>query len=395
MALMFLSPDDPAELWREELRARMPELEVRIWPEVGDPAEIDLALVWRAPPGELARYPNLKAILSLAAGIEWLVVDPTLPDVPIARMVDPSLTRTMGEYVLLAVLRHHREFDRFEREQRARNWAYSFPPQAADRPVGIMGLGELGASAAKQLSAQGFPVLGWSRTPKAIEGVTSYAGHGELHAFLHRSQILVCLLPLTAETRGILDAETFNGLPHGACVINVARGDHLVEADLLAALDFGPSGRRYPGRLPDRAAAGRRSALATSQSADHASRGELLAARHRRRRRGRQCSPRSGRPAAAPSGRPRPRLLTPRDRPGSVRGPALPNRRGSGRRDTVGLPRASPCGASERHAETETWPPAPAAESGTSPAPGFRRRETRRGGLDCRPAPGGGRPRLP
>ena len=236
---MFLSPDDPAELWREELQARMPELEVRIWPEVGDPAEIELALVWRAPPGELARYPNLKAILSLAAGIEWLVVDPTLPEVPIARMVDPSLTRTMSEYVLLAVLRHHREFDRFEREQRACSWAYSFPPQAANRPVGIMGLGELGASAARQLVAHGFPVLGWSRTPKAIEGVTSYSGHGELHAFLHRSQVLVCMLPLTAETRGILDAGTFNGLPHGAFVINVARGDHLVEADLLAALDSG------------------------------------------------------------------------------------------------------------------------------------------------------------
>jgi glyoxylate/hydroxypyruvate reductase A len=234
---MFLSPDDPAELWRAELRARMPELEVRIWPEVGDPAEIELALVWRAPPGELARYPNLRAILSLAAGIEWLVVDPMLPDVPIARMVDPSLTRTMTEYVLLAVLRHHREFDRFEHAQRARNWAYSFPPQAAERSVGLMGLGELGASAARQLVAHGFPVLGWSRTPKAIEGVTSYAGRGELNVFLHRSQILVCLLPLTAQTRGILDAETFASLPHGACVINVARGDHLVEADLIAALD--------------------------------------------------------------------------------------------------------------------------------------------------------------
>ncbi|HEX3209823.1 MAG TPA: hypothetical protein VHQ91_10605, partial [Geminicoccaceae bacterium] len=98
MALMFLSPDDPAEAWRRELRARMPELEVRIWPEVGDPAAIDLALVWRPPPGELARYLNLKAILSLAAGIEWLIGDPTVPDVPIARMVDPSLTRTMSEY---------------------------------------------------------------------------------------------------------------------------------------------------------------------------------------------------------------------------------------------------------------------------------------------------------
>jgi glyoxylate/hydroxypyruvate reductase A len=239
VALLFLSPDDPAEPWREELRARLPELEVRIWPEIGDPGEIEFALVWRAPPGELARYPNLKAILSLGAGIEWLVADPTLPDVPIARMVDPSLSRTMSEYVLLAALRHHREFDRFEREQRARRWAYSFPPQAADRPVGIMGLGELGSRVAGLLVAQGFPVLGWSRTAKAIAGVTSYAGRSELHAFLHRSAILVCLLPLTAETRGILDAETFASLPHGAFVINVARGDHLVEGDLLAALDSG------------------------------------------------------------------------------------------------------------------------------------------------------------
>ena len=239
---MFLSPDDPAELWRDELRARMQGLEVRIWPEVGDPAAIDTALVWRPPPGELARYPNLKAILSLGAGIEGLIADPTLPNVPIARMVDPSLARTMTEYVLLAVLRHHREFDRFEREQRARRWAYRFPPQAARRRVGIMGLGELGAAAARTLVAHGFAVFGWSRTPKAIKGVTSYAGRSELHAFLHQADILVCLLPLTAETRGILDAETFASLPHGACVINVARGAHLIEADLLAALLSGHLG---------------------------------------------------------------------------------------------------------------------------------------------------------
>jgi glyoxylate/hydroxypyruvate reductase len=237
MALMFLSPDDPAELWRDELRARMPELEVRLWPEVGDPAEIEVALVWRPPPGELARYPNLKAILSLGAGIEGLIADPTLPEVPIARMVDPSLTSTMAEYVLLAVLRHHRGFDRFERAQRERRWDFSLPPQPGDRQVGIMGLGELGAAAARLLLAHGFPVAGWSRSPKAQGGVTSYAGHGELHAFLHRTDILVCLLPLTAETRGILDAETFNALPHGATLINVARGAHLVEQDLLAALD--------------------------------------------------------------------------------------------------------------------------------------------------------------
>jgi glyoxylate/hydroxypyruvate reductase len=242
VALMFLSPDDPAEAWRRELCARMPELEVRIWPAIGDLAEIDLALVWRAPPGELARYPNLKAILSLGAGIEWLIADASVPDVPIARMVDPSLTRTMSEYVLLAVLRHHREFDRFERAQRERRWAYRFPPQAAERHVGIMGLGELGAAVAHALAAHGFAVSGWSRTAKALEDITSYAGRDELHAFLHRAEILVCLLPLTAETRGILDAETFASLPHGACVINVARGAHLVEADLLSALESGHLG---------------------------------------------------------------------------------------------------------------------------------------------------------
>jgi glyoxylate/hydroxypyruvate reductase A len=154
-------------------------------------------------------------------------------------MVDPSLTRTMSEYVLLAVLRHHRELDRFERAQRAREWAYAFPPQAADRRVGIMGLGELGAAAARRLVANGFQVAGWSRSPKAIEGVVSYAGSSELHTFLHRTEILVCLLPLTAKTEGILDAATFDALPHGAFVINVARGRHLVERDLLAALDSG------------------------------------------------------------------------------------------------------------------------------------------------------------
>jgi glyoxylate/hydroxypyruvate reductase A len=237
MALLFLSPDDPAEAWREELMRRMLELDVRLWPEVGDPADIEAALVWRPPPGELLRYPNLKAILSLGAGIDGLLADTTLPDVPLVRMVDPSLTRTMAEYVLLAVLRHHRGFDGFEREQREARWAYAFPPQAAERRVGIMGLGELGTAAAAALVGHGFPVFGWSRTPKALEGVTSYAGRDELHAFLHRSDVLVCLLPLTAETRGILDAETFAGLPHGAFVINAARGEHLIEHDLIAALD--------------------------------------------------------------------------------------------------------------------------------------------------------------
>jgi glyoxylate/hydroxypyruvate reductase A len=239
MALMFLSADDPAEAWRAALLAEIPELDFRIWPEVGDPAAIDLALVWQPPPGELARYPNLRAILSLGAGIDGLLAQQGLPDVPIARMVDPSFTRTMTEYVVLATLRHHRQFDHFEREQRAARWSYAFPPQAADRRVGVMGLGVLGSAAAASLAAHGFPVAGWSREMRQLPGIESFAGRAGLPAFLARTDILVCLLPLTRDTAGILNAATFAGLPRGACLINVARGAHLVEADLIAALDSG------------------------------------------------------------------------------------------------------------------------------------------------------------
>ena len=239
MALMFLSADDPPKAWREAVCAAIPDLDFRIWPEVGDPAEIDVALVWQPPPGELARYPNLRAILSLGAGIDGLLAQPGLPDVPIARMVDPSLTRTMSEYVLLATLRHHRQFDRFEREQRAARWSFALPPRATDRRVGVMGLGVLGSAAAAGLASQGFPVAGWSREAKRLAGIESFAGRAVLAAFLARTDILVCLLPFTRDTAGILNAATFAGLPRGACLINVARGTHLVEADLIAALDSG------------------------------------------------------------------------------------------------------------------------------------------------------------
>jgi glyoxylate/hydroxypyruvate reductase A len=145
LALLFLSEADPADAWREALLAEMPGLDFRAWPdEVGDPADIDLALVWLPPPGELSRYPNLQAILSLGAGIDSLMADETLPDLPLARMVDPSLTGTMAEYVLLAVLRHHRQFDLFEREQRAGRWTFALPRPARTRTVGVMGLGVLG-----------------------------------------------------------------------------------------------------------------------------------------------------------------------------------------------------------------------------------------------------------
>ena len=240
MALLFLSEADPVDEWRDALLAEIPDLDFRVWPDqVGDPDEIDLALVWRPPAGELRRYPNLKAILSLGAGIDSMLQDQTLPDLPLARMVDPSLTRTMADYVLLAALRHHRQFDLFEREQRRSNWSFAFPKAAQERMVGIMGLGVLGKAAALALQAQGFGVAGWSRSTKSIKGIDTYHGKDQIDAFLARTEILVCLLPLTDETEGILNAGLFKKLPKGAYLINAARGRHLVEADLIDALDGG------------------------------------------------------------------------------------------------------------------------------------------------------------
>jgi len=238
MAVLFMSSADPVETWRQALLAAKPDLDFRVWPDqVGDPDDIDIALVWLPPSGELARFPHLRAILSLGAGIDSLVADTTLPDLPLARMVDPSMTRTMADYVLLAVLRHHRQFDLFEREQRAGRWTFALPERAVDRTVGVMGLGVLGEAAAVKLRDHGFNVRGWSRSPKTIDGVSSFHGDDQLQDFLAATEILVCLLPLTSSTRGLLNAPLFDALPQGACLVNVARGDHLVENDLLQALD--------------------------------------------------------------------------------------------------------------------------------------------------------------
>jgi len=239
VALIFYSPINPAEVWEAELKKHLPDLEFRRWDAPGDEAEIDMALCWKPPPGGLAKFPNLKVIFSLAAGIDHLLTDPELPDVPIVRMVEPSLTAGVAEYVVLHTLRHHKDQRRFEEQQKARVWAEYFAPPAAKRRVGIMGLGEIGAEAARMLAAIGFDTAGWSRTPKQVEGVASFHGANQLDAFLARTDILVCLLPKTAQTEGILDAVLLAKLPRGASLINAGRGDQLVEADLLAALESG------------------------------------------------------------------------------------------------------------------------------------------------------------
>lgn len=240
MALVFYSDSDRFEPWRDALTEAVPDLEVRNWDEAGDPAEIDFALVWLPPQGALQRFPNLKAILNLGAGVDALLRDPSLPKgVPIVRMVDDDLAKCMAEYVLLHVLRYHREQPALDAQQRAKQWRIIASPAAGHRRVGVMGLGAMGGEAARHLLAVGFDVASWTRSAKPMPGVEGFHGAEGLAPFLARTEILVCLLPLTAETRGILDRDLFRCLPRGAYLINAGRGGHQVEADILQSLDDG------------------------------------------------------------------------------------------------------------------------------------------------------------
>ena len=240
MALMIIAPDTKVTSWVKHLDRLAPGIDIRIWPDTGNADEIEFALSWNHPPGELKKYRNLKCIASLGAGVDHLMADPELPaGVPITRVVDHSMAQSMSEYVVLAVLNHCRQFDIYRTDQSQKKWQPRIPLLVAQMRIGIMGLGQLGQDAADKLSALGFPVCGWSRTPKNIEGVACLAGEDAFDEFLSQTRILICMLPLTPSTKGILNRNTFDRLPSGAYVINVARGAHLVEEDLLAALDAG------------------------------------------------------------------------------------------------------------------------------------------------------------
>jgi glyoxylate/hydroxypyruvate reductase A len=240
MALIFYSEMDPFETWRDALRREIPDLDIRNWDDPGDPADIEIALVWRPPAGALQQFPNLKAILNLGAGVDALLQDPDLPPgVPIVRMVDDDLARCMAEYVLLHVLRYHREQPLLDTRQRAHDWRMLISPAAAHRRVGLMGLGVMGMTAANLLRPVGFDLAAWTRSPRTVPGIECFHGADGLKPFLARSEILVCLLPLTPETEGILNRDLFDSLPRGAYLINAGRGGQQVEEDILAALESG------------------------------------------------------------------------------------------------------------------------------------------------------------
>jgi glyoxylate/hydroxypyruvate reductase A len=240
MALIIRVGPARERWWLDHLQSLLPEIDCRPWSQPGDPEEIEIAVVWKPPAGGLRRFSNLKLIISIGAGIDHVLADPELPrDVPIMRTTGEDLTLRMREYVLLHVLRLHRRLAEIEAAQARREWLQLVNPPAHERRVGIMGLGRLGADCARTLRLVGFDVAGWARRRKSIDGIESFAGDQELGAFLARTDILVCLLPLTPDTENILNARLFEHLPRGAALINAARGGHLVDRDLLDALDQG------------------------------------------------------------------------------------------------------------------------------------------------------------
>jgi glyoxylate/hydroxypyruvate reductase A len=240
MKLLFCSHlDDPNE-WIPELKRHMPDLEIEVWPEVKDRAAVDAILVWLPPAeGGLGQFPNLKAIQSLGAGVNQLDLKSLPRHIPLARLVDPGLNVSMRDYCVWAVLRHYRGLDMHAEHQPQKKWVYYIPPPKSAVSVGIMGLGELGGEVARAVADLGFSVRGWARSPKKLDGVACFSGADGLKEFAGKTDILICLLPLTPETRGILARPLFEMLPKGAKIINVGRGDHLVEPDLLAALASG------------------------------------------------------------------------------------------------------------------------------------------------------------
>jgi glyoxylate/hydroxypyruvate reductase A len=241
MAILLCTKTSAMHDWRDALLAEDPSLEIRLFPEAGDPADIEAAVCWNQHDmAELRRYPNLKLIVSMGAGVDHLLRPPgPPPGIPVARLKDHRLTTGMTEFVVLNVLRFHRQDLEYRALQAARVWDELPAPDTAQRRIGILGLGELGAASARALLSFGFPVSGWTRTPRQVEGVTGFHGADGLDAMLRQTDILCCLLPLTPQTRGVINARTLALLPRGAFVVNSARGGHLVAEDLLAALDSG------------------------------------------------------------------------------------------------------------------------------------------------------------
>jgi glyoxylate/hydroxypyruvate reductase A len=237
MHITFCCTDTKAEPWLAGLRAALPHATVSAWQPGAPPA--DHAVVWAPPQQFLDEQHGLKALFNIGAGVDALLKRRLPPGVKVVRLDDAGMSVQMAEYVCHAVIRHFREFDGYEADVAQGKWSYRKPRLRADYPVGVMGLGVLGERVARALRQFDFPVHGWSRSPKAIEGVVCHAGTDRFDSFLSSCRVLVNLLPLTPDTRDILNRQTLARLQPGGYLINVARGAHLVDDDLIALLDSG------------------------------------------------------------------------------------------------------------------------------------------------------------
>ena len=240
MSLLVISPGKDPEAWVKALKEQHPGLNIYVYPEDHDKEEVEFALTWKHPRGIFKNYPNLKVIASMGAGVDHITSDEELPEnIKITKVVDNRLEEDMGTFVLSLILAHQRNLLHYRESQLNEKWEPVPYTRNNQIKVGILGIGNLGQRVAHKLLQNDFQVIGFSRNKKEIENVESFAGEDELDEFLEQSNILVNMLPLTPNTEKILDKELFEKLPKGAYLINVARGEHLVEQDLLAKVDDG------------------------------------------------------------------------------------------------------------------------------------------------------------
>jgi len=242
MALLIYGLDTRignAKAWRDTFAEKLPDLELRVWPDAGEAADIEY-LAFMAPDFDvLPAFPNLKAMFSRSAGVEAFVDHPKLPKVPLGKMEPPGGDPMMTEYVVMHVLRFHRDMPGYQEAQANREWRRTRIVRPEERRVGFLGYGMMAKAPALVLKSLGFPVSAWVRSPREQEEVPIFHGRDQLERFLNQTDIAVCLLPLTRETEGIFCARTFAMMPRGAMLVNVGRGKHVVEADLIRALDLG------------------------------------------------------------------------------------------------------------------------------------------------------------
>ena len=243
MALLMVNLDrmiGNAQLWRDEFARQLPEVDIRIWPDNGDPAEVEYLAFMRPDFDVIPALPNLKVMFSRSAGVEAFIDHPKLPKVPLGKIEPSGGDPMMTEYTVMHVLRFHREMPKYQEAQANKEWLRTRIVRPEERRIGFLGLGLMATAPALILKQLGFPVSAWVRSSRqGPEGIKMFHGEGQFEAFMRQTDIAVCLLPLTKETDGIFCARNFAMMPRGAMVINIGRGGHVVEKDLIAALDSG------------------------------------------------------------------------------------------------------------------------------------------------------------